>query len=79
MANIGTRLYTWIKGEFVGDDEAGNRYYRERGHDHDRWERRWVIYNGEALSDAGSRHTAMFAGGCPTEPGAPEKARPIAP
>lgn len=43
----GTRLFTWRKGEFVGEDELGNRYYKERaGH------RRWVIYNG--LSEASS-------------------------
>jgi NADH:ubiquinone oxidoreductase subunit len=39
----GTRLWTWRKGELVGEDELGNRYYRERG-----GRRRWVIYNGEA-------------------------------
>ena len=40
---LGTRFYTWRKGEFVGEDEAGNRYYCEKdGH------RRWVIYNGYA-------------------------------
>ncbi len=36
---IGTRLFTWRKGEFVGRDEIGNRYYRERG-----GSRRWVVY-----------------------------------
>jgi NADH:ubiquinone oxidoreductase subunit len=51
---IGTRLYTWWKGQLVGTDEFGNQYYREKG---DRptvkgggmlsRERRWVIYNGE--------------------------------
>lgn len=35
----GTRLFTLRKGERVGEDEFGNRYYRERGGD-----RRWVIY-----------------------------------
>jgi len=39
---LGTALYTWLKGEYVGADEFGNRYYRERKG----W-RRWVIYNGE--------------------------------
>lgn len=39
----GTRLFTWRKGEFVGEDEFGNRYYSERN-----GRRRWVIYNGEA-------------------------------
>ena len=36
---IGTRFFTWRKGERVGEDEFGNRYYRERG-----GKRRWVIY-----------------------------------
>ena len=40
---LGTRFYTWRKGEFIGEDEFGNRYYRERGG----W-RRWVVYDGEA-------------------------------
>ena len=35
----GTRLYTWRKGVLVGDDEFGNRYYRER-----KGVKRWVIY-----------------------------------
>ena len=49
---IGTRLYTWFKGEAVGGDRFGNRYYREKGGgkvhpDSLRKERRWVIYDGE--------------------------------
>jgi NADH:ubiquinone oxidoreductase subunit len=40
---LGTRLWTWRKGELVGEDEAGNHYYRERG-----GRRRWIVYNGEA-------------------------------
>ena len=40
---LGTRLFTWRKGERVGEDEAGNVYYRERGGN-----RRWVVYAGEA-------------------------------
>lgn len=39
---IGTGLFTWRKGELVGKDAQGNRYYRERG-----GKRRWVLYNGE--------------------------------
>jgi NADH:ubiquinone oxidoreductase subunit len=42
-ATLGTRFYTWRKGAFVGEDEFGNRYFRERNGG-----RRWVIYNGEA-------------------------------
>jgi len=48
---IGTRLYTWLRGELVGSDDFGNRYYRERtgrgspiGFNR---ERRWVMYDGK--------------------------------
>ena len=40
---IGTRLYTWRKGERVGEDGLGNAYYQERD-----GERRWVIYSSLA-------------------------------
>lgn len=40
---LNTQLYTWRKGEKVGEDEAGNRFFRT--HDD---KRRWVLYNGEA-------------------------------
>ncbi len=43
----GTRFFTWRKGEFVGEDEFGNKYYRERNGD-----RRWVTYNGLAEASA---------------------------
>lgn len=39
---IGTRLFTWRKGEFVGEDGLGNKYYRS----HD-GKKRWVIFPGE--------------------------------
>lgn len=48
---FGTQVWTWLYGEFVGEDEFGNRYYRTRGGKIDpvlRFERRWVIYNGYA-------------------------------
>ena len=35
---IGTRLYTWRYGEFVGEDGLGHFYYREQG-----GTRRWVM------------------------------------
>ncbi len=38
---LGTRFFTWRKGEFVGEDQSGNKYYRER-----EGKRRWVVYNG---------------------------------
>ena len=46
MATIGTRLFTWFKGEFVGADVFGNRYFREKGVAEGRWRRRWVLYKG---------------------------------
>jgi NADH:ubiquinone oxidoreductase subunit len=51
-ANLGTRIYCWLRGEQVGSDQFGNRYYREKGGgkvhaDSLRKERRWVIYAGE--------------------------------
>ncbi|MBV9066331.1 MAG: NADH:ubiquinone oxidoreductase subunit NDUFA12 [Methylobacteriaceae bacterium] len=48
-ATLNTRFYTWLHGEFVGQDELGNSYYRTRGGKIDpvlHFERRWVIYNG---------------------------------
>ena len=49
---IGTRLFTWLRGERVGTDPYGNVYYRERGGARRAVgglsvERRWVIYKGE--------------------------------
>ncbi|WP_084863077.1 NADH:ubiquinone oxidoreductase subunit NDUFA12 [Salibaculum halophilum] len=39
---LGTQLFTWRRGERVGEDEQGNVYYRNADDT-----RRWVIYNGE--------------------------------
>ena len=48
---FGTQLWTALYGEFVGEDEFGNRYYRTKAGKIDPTlgvERRWVIYNGVA-------------------------------
>lgn len=49
-ATIGTLLWTARKGEHVGTDAQGNKYYRTRARDGQRSqanrERRWVIYDG---------------------------------
>jgi NADH:ubiquinone oxidoreductase subunit len=50
--NLGTRLYTWLRGVEVGRDQCGNRYYRARKggrvhRDSLRHESRWVIYEGD--------------------------------
>jgi NADH:ubiquinone oxidoreductase subunit len=41
------KLLTWFKGELVGQDSFGNRYYRGKGRESLK-ERRWVIYKGLA-------------------------------
>lgn len=46
---LGTWMTTRFKGELVGADEVGNRYYRQKqvgpvGPDSWRSERRWVVY-----------------------------------
>ena len=45
--DLGTRLYTWLHGEFVGEDAFGNRYFRDRRTARGRRERRWVMFNGK--------------------------------
>jgi len=49
---IGTLLFTWLRGERVGEDAFANVYYRQRGGARRNVgglgvERRWVIYKGE--------------------------------
>ena len=39
---IGTRIYTFFYGKFVGEDEFGNKYYQNL-----KRKKRWVIYKGE--------------------------------
>ncbi|MCY4260558.1 MAG: NADH:ubiquinone oxidoreductase subunit NDUFA12 [Rhodobacteraceae bacterium] len=38
---LGTRIFTWLRGVRVGEDEDGNIYYSTAD-----GQRRWVIYNG---------------------------------
>jgi NADH:ubiquinone oxidoreductase subunit len=46
---LGTRFWTWRKGERVGEDEFGNIYYRAPSAiPRSIPERRWVIYKGYA-------------------------------
>jgi NADH:ubiquinone oxidoreductase subunit len=39
---LNTQLFTWRKGAKVGEDDQGNRYFRN--HDDSK---RWVIFNGD--------------------------------
>ena len=45
--NLGTWLFTKLRGERVGSDAEGNRYYQEKRSLPGRRRKRWVIYNGE--------------------------------
>lgn len=50
---VATRFYTWRKGEFVGSDDAGNRYYRAKSAvPRSIAERRWVVFNGVSEASA---------------------------
>lgn len=40
---MGTQLFTWRKGQKVGEDAEGNIFYQTADK-----KRRWVIFNGEA-------------------------------
>jgi len=46
MATAITHFLTWFRGEQVGEDSEGNKYYRERRKPASRRRRRWVIYEG---------------------------------
>ncbi|SMX25196.1 NADH:ubiquinone oxidoreductase subunit NDUFA12 [Boseongicola aestuarii] len=41
--SLGTQLFTWRKGEKVGEDNQGNIFYQTKD-----GVKRWVIYNGES-------------------------------
>ena len=42
-STLNTQLWSWRKGVKVGEDQQGNRYFRNRDDS-----RRWVMFNGEA-------------------------------
>ena len=74
---LGTQLYTWRKGVKVGEDSAGNIFYRDKGDS-----RRWVIFNGEVEA---SRVSADWHGWLhrtwdepPTEKPLPKNIDPLA-
>jgi len=45
--SLGTLLFTWSKGQLVGTDEFGNRYFTEKAAPKaSRRRKRWVLYKG---------------------------------
>lgn len=47
MNSLGTRLFTMLRGELVGSDAYGNRYYQDRRTVAGRPRRRWVMFDGD--------------------------------
>ncbi|AIK96809.1 NADH-ubiquinone oxidoreductase subunit NDUFA12 family protein [Candidatus Odyssella acanthamoebae] len=45
--DLGTHLFTWWRGQFIGEDEFGNRYYQDKKKNGRGIYRRWVIYKGD--------------------------------
>jgi len=45
--SVGTRLFTWARGELVGKDRDGNRYFTEKKAIAGRRRRRWVLFAGK--------------------------------
>ncbi len=50
--DIGTKIFTWLRGRLVGTDAAGNRYFTERTASTTGRTRRWVAYAGAAEASA---------------------------
>ncbi|MCB1538470.1 MAG: NADH:ubiquinone oxidoreductase subunit NDUFA12 [Rhodospirillales bacterium] len=52
LSPVSFLLTVWRRGEYVGTDQVGNRYYRanpRKGYRHDQ---RWVVYAGEPQASA---------------------------
>lgn len=47
MTTAITRVITWLRGQPVGEDHFGNKYYQEKTTPTGRRRKRWVVYNGE--------------------------------
>ena len=45
--SLGTLLYTWFFGNFVGSDELSNKYYCNSKDFQDKNAKRWVIFYGK--------------------------------
>ena len=43
--SLGTKIYTWLKGNLVGGDDLGNKYYSNSKDLKDLKEKTWLIFN----------------------------------
>jgi NADH:ubiquinone oxidoreductase subunit len=51
--SIGTKLFTYFRGQLVGSDDFGNRYFTERARRPDALrQRRWVMFKGAEEASA---------------------------
>ena len=50
--NIGTWLFTRLRGQLVGTDAAGNAYYQEKSVRPNGRARRWIAYKGAVEASA---------------------------
>ena len=57
--SLGTKIYTWLKGNLVGSDDLGNKYYSSSKDFKDLKAKRWVIFNGE-IEASNIPHTGML-------------------
>jgi len=44
---LGTIIYTWIYGNFVGSDEYGNKYYCNSKKFNNPDSKRWIMFKGD--------------------------------
>ena len=77
MTTAITRLITWLKGEAVGSDQFGNRYYQERRSGDGLRRKRWVVYNGadeaSAVPPQWNAWLHYTVDTVPTDSGAPKR------
>ena len=45
--SFGTKLYTWLRGNYVGKDKLGNVYYTDNKDIKSNKGKRWVLFSGE--------------------------------
>jgi len=61
LMTLGTWLFTKLRGEVVGTDDQGNRYYQDKRVIAGRRRKRWVIYQGEVEAVACAARLARLA------------------
>lgn len=47
--SIGTKIFTWLYGRYVGQDEFGNKYYCNSNDFKNKIFKRWVIFNNKDI------------------------------